>query len=474
MKKLHFSLLSFLLFVGAQAQTVCQNFDNCGALTANEREHTFNLYGNGNPGCLADWEVTNGTPSIYNSFLAPYSGTDYALFGIHNSSTTESAALRYNFQTGETYTVTMAIANNSSSVPMQIDFILMDTSINYTYTTSVGSSAIPAVPAGSDTVHSISNFTSTAWQLVTFTITNLPKDFSRLWIRQYAGGNTYLFVDSLCITHVVNTSYCESFDNCGALTANEREHTFNLYGNGNPGCLADWEVTNGTPSIYNSFLAPYSGTDYALFGIHNSSTTESAALKYNFQTGVNYTVTMALANNSSSAPMQIDFILMDTSISYTYTTGVGSSAIPAAPAGSDTVHSISNFTSTTWQVVSFSISNLPKNFSRLWIRQKANSNTYLFIDSLCITSGGTTTSVDAHTTIHPATVSLFPNPASDRLNILVSGNQNASVAIFNLQGQMILQSTTQKTMDVSTLPSGVYIAEVSMGNAVVRKRWVKM
>lgn len=467
----HVLLLLCLLAVNSflSAQSVCYQFDDCGSLTPQQREHTFNLFGNGNTGCLQDWEVVNGTPSIYStSFTTPYTGTDFALFGIHNNSTTEGAVLKYDFNTGESYTISMALYNYNG-VPIQIDFYLLDTSIAYAYNSNVGSTALPAVPAGALKVDSISNFTAQQWQVVSFTVSNLPKNFNRFWIRQYGASSNYLFVDSLCLTRQTANEICYDFDDCGSLTPQQREHTFNLFGNGNLGCLENWEVINGTPSIYSTtFTTPFNGTDFALFGVHNNSTTESAALKHNFDMNKSYSVSMAIYNYTPSIPLNIDFVLLDAAIPYTYNSGVGSTSLPAIPAAAQVAHTISNFNQSGWQMVTFNVAGLVKNFNRLWIRQRGASSNYLFVDHLCI-SESSPVSVD-NLSIESATA-IYPNPAQNTLHIASAGI--ASTCIYDLQGKVVIESGYSKSIDIAHLPVGMYVAEIKVGQSVTYNRFIK-
>jgi hypothetical protein len=468
MKKFTALLFVVLILSIAHAQSICESFDNCGNLTNYQREHTFDLFGNGNSGCLSNWEVTSGTPSVYGTFVSPYSGTDYALFGIHNNTTVEGAALKFDFLAGKTYNVTLALYNYNGS-PMNIDFYLLQSAIPYTYNYNTGSSAIPAVPGGALKVDSLVQFSAQQWQVVNFTVTNLSQNYSRFWLRQ-SGANNFLFVDSLCINEVIETSsYCENFDECGTLSPNQREHAFNFFGNGQPGCLSNWEVTSGTPSIYGSFVAPYSGTDYALLGIHNSSTVEGIALKYDFLEGKTYTISMALYNYNGSA-QNIDFYLLTSPIPYTYTTSVGSSPIPAVPAGALLMDSIRQFTSQQWQVHTFTFSNLRQDYNRFWIRQYG-ANNFLFLDSLCITEQTITGIKEAN---HQPSLALYPNPASNELYIRGLGNETVQISIFDLQGKLLMMQESAGKIDISQLASGTYIAGIKQRGTTTFKRWVKL
>jgi len=55
-------------------------------------------------------------------------------------------------------------------------------------------------------------------------------------------------------------------------------------------------------------------------------------------------------------------------------------------------------------------------------------------------------------------LNLFPNPASNQLNI-ITGDLNLEVAnIYNLTGQLIL-STNETSIDISELSAGTYLIE---------------
>jgi len=66
-------------------------------------------------------------------------------------------------------------------------------------------------------------------------------------------------------------------------------------------------------------------------------------------------------------------------------------------------------------------------------------------------------------------ISVFPNPASDKLTIECM--QNANIEILNIEGQIIKRLTTNNnhtTLDLSKLSSGIYIIKVKtdMGSAI--------
>jgi len=288
MKSLFTAVLCFALATAIQAQTYCENFDNCfvdpNNLTAT-RNHAFNTYGNGNSGCLQDWEVTNGTPAIYrdvDGFGAAQQGSQYMFLGVDNTVIGEGAALKYTFQAGKSYQITFARKNASPGTQLNINYVLLQSAIPYTYNTGVGASAVPAIPGSAYVAHTDNNYSNNTWQVITITTPVLTSSYSRLWFRPSwttpGQGQAFLLVDSLCIQEVpVSSPFtgCTSFEDCvidttNATTLNNtRNHTFNTFGNGNPGCLEDWEVTNGTPSIYRTadgFGPAYAGDQYVFLG----------------------------------------------------------------------------------------------------------------------------------------------------------------------------------------------------------------
>lgn len=68
----------------------------------------------------------------------------------------------------------------------------------------------------------------------------------------------------------------------------------------------------------------------------------------------------------------------------------------------------------------------------------------------------------------------YPNPATN--NITIENSQQALIQISNIQGQLIKTidaHDNKTTIDVSTLPSGVYILEVKTKKGVVVKKFLK-
>ncbi len=73
-------------------------------------------------------------------------------------------------------------------------------------------------------------------------------------------------------------------------------------------------------------------------------------------------------------------------------------------------------------------------------------------------------------------LNLYPNPASNQLFIETEGIAVSEVTIYNSMGSLVLQvpSLQAKSIDISTLPKGAYIAEIKTQAGIAMKRWVKM
>ena len=73
-------------------------------------------------------------------------------------------------------------------------------------------------------------------------------------------------------------------------------------------------------------------------------------------------------------------------------------------------------------------------------------------------------------------IRIYPNPASTQLFIETNGTEVEQVNIYNTTGRLVSQTKLpqSKSIDVSGLVQGVYIAEIKTKDASVKRRWVKM
>ena len=71
--------------------------------------------------------------------------------------------------------------------------------------------------------------------------------------------------------------------------------------------------------------------------------------------------------------------------------------------------------------------------------------------------------------------SIYPNPINNLLNLKAAQNIDA-LEVYNLLGQNVLASkpnASQLQMDMSTLPTGLYVMKATIGNQTVTYKIVK-
>lgn len=61
-------------------------------------------------------------------------------------------------------------------------------------------------------------------------------------------------------------------------------------------------------------------------------------------------------------------------------------------------------------------------------------------------------------------IDLYPNPAKDTVKIISSGLNIESVSVFDLTGKMVHQSAGKETIDISSLPSGIYLLKAKLNS----------
>jgi hypothetical protein len=99
-----------------------------------------------------------------------------------------------------------------------------------------------------------------------------------------------------------------------------------------------------------------------------------------------------------------------------------------------------------------------------------NGQTLIEVNCVSATPTGLSTEIKDKTTL------IYPNPADRQLTISMNGLSVESVSIYNTTGKLLLQNKQpiNNTIDISSLSSGVYIAEIRIKEGSVIKRWVKM
>ncbi|MDP4269204.1 MAG: T9SS type A sorting domain-containing protein, partial [Bacteroidota bacterium] len=79
---------------------------------------------------------------------------------------------------------------------------------------------------------------------------------------------------------------------------------------------------------------------------------------------------------------------------------------------------------------------------------------------------GVPTSIEAG---KPNVLSIYPNPATTYIVIPAS----AKASIFNLSGEMVKSAENCEKVDVSSLPKGVYLVKMTVGNSTTQSKFVK-
>ncbi len=72
-------------------------------------------------------------------------------------------------------------------------------------------------------------------------------------------------------------------------------------------------------------------------------------------------------------------------------------------------------------------------------------------------------------------VKLYPNPASNIINIISNQVNIKSVGIYDVLGKQVLATTNKKDINVSDLRSGMYIVKIEFeNNTSASKRFIKL
>jgi len=79
------------------------------------------------------------------------------------------------------------------------------------------------------------------------------------------------------------------------------------------------------------------------------------------------------------------------------------------------------------------------------------------------------------------TLGVFPNPGNDLLNVVLNTDEsaNAKVLVYNLEGREVMNQNltlgggAMGGLDVTALPTGVYVIQVRTGSSQYVQRWIK-
>jgi hypothetical protein len=110
------------------------------------------------------------------------------------------------------------------------------------------------------------------------------------------------------------------------------------------------------------------------------------------------------------------------------------------------------------------------------------ANTLYYVNTYAINSAGTsygiqvtfTTLVDGIDELETNLISLFPNPAKN--SVTIKNAENYTINVYSIVGQVVKQTTAKTnnySMDISDLPSGIYIMSFQYGDKKFTYRLTK-
>lgn len=73
-------------------------------------------------------------------------------------------------------------------------------------------------------------------------------------------------------------------------------------------------------------------------------------------------------------------------------------------------------------------------------------------------------------------VKLYPNPATNTLNVLVDESQVKTIAVTDMTGKIVMQQSvigSLNVLQVASLSSGMYLLQISNGQQVASQKFYK-
>ena len=107
------------------------------------------------------------------------------------------------------------------------------------------------------------------------------------------------------------------------------------------------------------------------------------------------------------------------------------------------------------------------NFQQ-WTCSSSNTNQHFTFTSASSAEGSLTESSAEYT--------LYPSPVGEKLNITFNGQQHVNVKVYDNIGAMVLStdfSGNSNILDVSKLPSGLYIIRLEGNEKTISDRFIK-
>lgn len=131
-----------------------------------------------------------------------------------------------------------------------------------------------------------------------------------------------------------------------------------------------------------------------------------------------------------------------------------------------------------WQARTVNLSAYDGQTIYLAFRHHGTSDVWGFIIDAVKLPGTVICNPDAVTELETVESNLFPNPATDNLNITSSLEGSATVRVYDATGRVVLEnnvnlSQATYTQSISSLENGIYIIQISTTDKVATQRFVK-
>jgi len=75
--------------------------------------------------------------------------------------------------------------------------------------------------------------------------------------------------------------------------------------------------------------------------------------------------------------------------------------------------------------------------------------------------------------IYDGGIAIYPNPTKDKLNVVSSRFGNVLVTLYSISGQIVINETNKKVIDLSNLQDGVYFMHVSVAELTFIRKVIK-
>lgn len=396
------------------------------------------------------WTFTGGTPS---------------------TSTAQNPSVAYN--TAGTYAVTL-IANNAggSDTETKTAYITVNTVVN--------------VPVANFTANTTS---ITEGGSVQFTdqSTNNPTS----WAWSFAGGTpASSSAQNPSVTYATAGTYTVSLTATNSAGSNTMTKTNYITVAAAPSVVqlsyTNFESGWGVWKDGGSDCALYSGGTYAYAGSYAANIQDNSASASAF-----YLINGVDVHTPGYVHIQIEFYFISIGLSsyedfwVQYFDGISWKTIASFAQGVQ-------FNNNTFYISTVNIYessyNFPTNMKLRFMCDASGNNDDIYIDNLKVTASsqvmqtnglvklGELASISPIELADEEDLSLYPNPASETLNILTDVEGDMAISIYNISGQLVYNGMLMegtKSIDISYLKKGLYVVNIKVGGETFTNKLIK-